>query len=109
MAFLIFRDEQTYLDISAIVPCLHSVENMPSSAGLLFSADPPFTSAEAMRVSSCPLLALLLGKFKPPSLVSGAGLLFLRVDAFFVTWNVDFLCGGDSACNSSKVCFMFSL
>ena len=82
---------------------------MPSSAGALFSADPPFTSAAAMRVSSCLLWALLLGKSKTPSLVSRVGLLFLIVDEFCVTWKVDFLCDGRSDFNSSKLSCVFSI
>jgi len=61
-AFLIFHDEQRYLEISDILPYLPIVERMPSSAGPLFSTDPPFISAAAMRVSRCLQWALLLGK-----------------------------------------------
>lgn len=58
LAFLIFFDEEKYLDKAAVFAYLVSVENMPSKAGDLFSTDPPFTSVAATNVSSRLLLAL---------------------------------------------------
>ena len=81
-ALLSFLEESKYLEISAILPYLRTVENIPSRAGVLSSTEPPFTSEAAIRVSNCLLWALRLGKFNLPSPVSSVGLFFLLVEVF---------------------------
>ena len=91
LAFLIFFDEEKYLDKAAVFAYLVSVENMPSKARDLFSTDPPFTSVAATNVSSCLLLALRWGIFSFPSSLSTVGLFFLWVDVLAVTSKTNLL------------------